>query len=138
MENSDKLITIATLPYSDSHIIKGLLETEGIKCFILDQSSAGLAGHDIFNTVRLNIRESDAKKAQIIINDFEQNRKQQKNISEIEEEIWDSPKGGKNQESSEKNTNEKEGSIDGMSTQNILVIILVALIIIFILYYFFK
>ena len=61
---SDELVTIATFlqaPYA--YIAKGLLEEEGIEGFIADENTARIYPMLTDCWVKLQVRESDAKRA---------------------------------------------------------------------------
>jgi len=63
----DKLVTIATyLNVSEAHIVKGLLESEGIQVFIYDEQ-ATINFVNLIGGVRLVVKQSDAERAKIII-----------------------------------------------------------------------
>ncbi|MCG9967085.1 DUF2007 domain-containing protein [Pelotomaculum terephthalicicum JT] len=63
----DKLVTIATyLNVSEAHIVKGLLESEGIQVFIYDEQ-ATINFVNLIGGVRLVVKQSDVERAKIII-----------------------------------------------------------------------
>lgn len=68
----DKLVTVAT--YLDSiqaHIMKGLLESEGIESFVFDELAA--AYNPLVLGVRLVVRQSDLERAAKILGEEKQN-----------------------------------------------------------------
>lgn len=63
----EKLVTIATyLNVTEAHIVKGLLESEGIQVFIYDEQ-ATIHSVNLMRGVRIVVKDSDAEKAKAII-----------------------------------------------------------------------
>jgi nucleotide-binding universal stress UspA family protein len=60
----DKIITIASYPYSRAQLLKGRLESEGIECFL---SNINLVQGDISSGVKIRINEEDLENALRII-----------------------------------------------------------------------
>jgi nucleotide-binding universal stress UspA family protein len=60
----DKIITIASYPYSRAQLLKGRLESEGIECFL---SNINLVQPQISGGVKIKITEKDAAQALKII-----------------------------------------------------------------------
>lgn len=60
----DKIITIATHPYSRAQLLRGRLEAEGIECFL---SNINLVQPQISGGVKIKINEKDAEQALQII-----------------------------------------------------------------------
>lgn len=56
----DNLITLASLPYSKAEILRSLLETEGIDCFL---ESVDFLQHGMDTGVKIRIFENDARQA---------------------------------------------------------------------------
>jgi nucleotide-binding universal stress UspA family protein len=65
----DKIITIATYPYSRAQLLKGRLEAEGIECFL---SNINLVQPQISGGVKIKIIEKDAGRALKIIDEIKQ------------------------------------------------------------------
>jgi nucleotide-binding universal stress UspA family protein len=65
----DKIITIASYPYSRAILLKGRLESEGIECFL---SNINLVQPQISAGVKIKITEKDAKRAVKIIEDIKE------------------------------------------------------------------
>ena len=63
----ERIITIATCPYSRAQLIKGKLEDEGIECFL---SNVNLVQPDISAGVEIRIRENDADKGYTIVEEL--------------------------------------------------------------------
>jgi len=63
----EKLVTIATfLNVAEAHIVKGLLESEGIQVFIYDEQ-ATMYSPNYVGGVRLVVKQSDVENAKRII-----------------------------------------------------------------------
>ncbi|MDD4169609.1 MAG: DUF2007 domain-containing protein [Desulfotomaculaceae bacterium] len=63
----DELVTIATfLNVTEANIVSGLLESKGIQVFIYDERAA-INFANYIGGVRLVVKQSDAEKAQTII-----------------------------------------------------------------------
>jgi len=63
----EKLVTIATfLDVTEAHIVKGLLESEGIQVFIYDEQ-ATINFVNYIGGVRLVVKQSDVERARKII-----------------------------------------------------------------------
>ncbi len=65
----DKIITIATCPYSRAQLLKGRLEAEGIECFL---SNINLIQPQISGGVKIKIAEKDAETAMKIIDEIKE------------------------------------------------------------------
>ena len=63
----EKIITIASYPYSRAQLLKGRLEAEGIECFL---SNINLVQPGISTGVKVKINESDADRANKIIDEI--------------------------------------------------------------------
>ena len=65
----DKLVTLRTFfNATEAHIIKGLLESEGIEAYLLDEHSAAYVYTPItVGGMRLVVRQSDIEKANEIL-----------------------------------------------------------------------
>ena len=63
----EKIITIASFPYSRAQLLKGRLEAEGIECFL---SNINLVQPDISTGVKVKIYEADANRAFKIIDEI--------------------------------------------------------------------
>ncbi len=63
----EKIITIASYPYSRAQLLKGRLEAEGIECFL---SNINLVQPDISTGVKVKINEVDAERAYKIIEEI--------------------------------------------------------------------
>ena len=63
----EKIITIASYPYSRAQLLKGRLEAEGIECFL---SNINLVQPDISTGVKVKINELDADRAYKIIDEI--------------------------------------------------------------------
>lgn len=55
---------------SDLLVLKSVLESEGIKCFLKNQYTTGIMSHMATFVVELQVHESDLEIAQNIIKDF--------------------------------------------------------------------
>lgn len=65
----DKIITIASYPYSRAQLLKGRLEAEGIECFL---SNINLIQPHVSTGVNIKINEKDAEAATKIIGDIKE------------------------------------------------------------------
>jgi len=63
----EKIITIASYPYSRAQLLKGRLEAEGIECFL---SNINLVQPDISTGVKVKINDKDADRAYKIIDEI--------------------------------------------------------------------
>ncbi len=52
---------------SDLLVLKSILESEGIKCFLKNQYTTGIMSHMATFVVELQVHESDLEKAQYIM-----------------------------------------------------------------------
>ena len=64
----EKIITIASYPYSRAQLLKGRLEAEGIECFL---SNINLVQPDISTGVKVKINDTDADLAFKIIDEIQ-------------------------------------------------------------------
>jgi len=80
----DKIITIATYPYSRAQLLKGRLEAEGIECFL---SNINLVQPDISSGVKIRIKNKDAGRAYNIIEEIkgEYGKAKQKTVEKLKE-----------------------------------------------------
>lgn len=63
----EKLVTIATyLNVAEAHIVKGLLESEGVQVFIYDEQ-ATINSINLMGGVRIVVKQSDIERAKTII-----------------------------------------------------------------------
>ena len=78
----DKIITVASYPYSRAQLLKSRLEAEGIECFL---SNINLLQPDIASGVKIRINEKDADRAMRIIEDIkeEYGKAKQKTIEKL-------------------------------------------------------
>lgn len=65
----EKIITIASYPYSRAQLLKGRLEAEGIECFL---SNINLVQPHVSSGVKIKINEKDAESASKIIADIKE------------------------------------------------------------------
>ncbi len=65
----EKIITLATNTYQHAQVLKNILETEGIECFL---QNANLIQGTINSSVRIRIKESDLDKAMKIMEQIEE------------------------------------------------------------------
>jgi len=65
----DKIITIASYPYSRAQLLKGRLEAEGIECFL---SNINLVQPHVSSGVKIKINEKDAEAAIKIIDEIKE------------------------------------------------------------------
>ncbi|MCD4728966.1 MAG: universal stress protein [Bacteroidales bacterium] len=63
----EKIITIASYPYSRAQLLRGRLEAEGIECFL---SNINLVQPDISTGVKVKIKEADAGRAYKILDEI--------------------------------------------------------------------
>lgn len=69
----EKLVTVATYASpSEAHIMKGLLESEGIESFLFDELTAAYMPMVI--RIRLVVRQSDLEKAAKILGEEKQQK----------------------------------------------------------------
>ncbi len=70
-----KLVTVKTFTNSvDAHILKTILETEGIESYIFDENMSSMYPmtiNNMFGGVKLKIKESDIDRALIVIKDYD-------------------------------------------------------------------
>ncbi|OQX72434.1 MAG: hypothetical protein B6D61_13710 [Bacteroidetes bacterium 4484_249] len=80
----DKIITIATYPYSRAQLLKGRLEAEGIECFL---SNINMVQPGISTGVKIRINENDAGRAYKIIEEIkgEYGTAKQKTVDRLKE-----------------------------------------------------
>jgi len=78
----EKIITIASHPYSRAQLLKGRLEAEGIECFL---SNVNLVQPDISTGVKVKINEADSDRAYKIIDEIkdEYGKAKQKTIDRL-------------------------------------------------------
>lgn len=62
---NDELVTVATYSsIEEAYIVKGMLETNGVPTLVVNDDNLYVP---IFNGIRLQVRESDQKKAEALI-----------------------------------------------------------------------
>jgi putative signal transducing protein len=81
------IMTFDDLP--NCHIVKGRLETEGIKCYVQDeytiQSKPGVA--DLYGGIKLQIREDDVEKALQILKEVGYYKEEQQQRSKFSNSV---------------------------------------------------
>jgi len=65
----EKIITIATNTYQHTQVLKGILESKGIECFL---QNANLIQGSFNSSVRIRIKESDLEKAMKVMENIEE------------------------------------------------------------------
>ena len=67
----DKMITVARyINSNEAYIVKGLLESHGIQCYLFDELSAISLPPLTMGGVRLAVKESDLERTQEILKDI--------------------------------------------------------------------